>query len=393
MFWFYLQRLWSKIYIRLFVYLLVFAGFFSIFYSQRISIYNFFDYSFGGQNFENPSTYASSPFVENQKKSQRLTQSGMIKISRYAMSLYKYQKPKLILKSNFSFDNNWQQQLEDQALTITNILLNDMRLLCEPAFSEANVRANWQTEKKLQKLHSQKQGKKNSIAKAVTFENYESIKNALLRFDRSYFKTALQKKPDNVVAITIRQSIFSALCLPAQASSFWQQGIDYIEYKTENTLEKQNPSFQESPDELYYAVQEHLKKDDRYHFFLKELFALGSHYGGDNNWKLQESWNAFAFTNDKYYFRSFLQTTLKQIKGLSKLQNCQVFDHLYSVGYAGIEKEFLYTYTLAESAYRCGKIKQAKSIVRHILKQKFYQEHYQMRKAQRLAFLLELESY
>lgn len=393
MFWFYLQRLWSKIYIRLFVYALIFVGFFSIFYSLRIQIYNFIDYSFNGQSFDNPLTYASSPFIENTKKSQRATQAGMIKLSRYALSLYKHPKPKLILKNNFSFDKFWQEQLKEESFDAINLLLSDMRFLCEPAFSENNIRTNWQTQKKLQKLHNQKKKRKNSIAKAITFENYESVKKTLLRFDRDYFNVALQKKPNNVAAISIRQNIFSALCLPAKASSFWQQGIDYIEYQTQVEVEKENSALQKNPDEFYFVVQEKLKNNKQYHFFLKELFSLAKHYGGNKNWKLQEGWDAFAFTNDKYYFRAYLETTMKKIKELGQVENCQVFDHLYSVSYTGIEKEFLYTYTLAESAYRCGKIKQAKSIINHILKQKFYQESYQKQMASRLAFLLELETY
>lgn len=395
MFLFYLRNLWGKWYVRLIVFLF-FAILLSVFvYSQKIAIYNFIDHRLHGQLFDVPSTYQKNGFTENKKMSKRLTNSGFIKLARYAFSLYKEDRPKLLLKKDFSFDVSWSQIMQEKSFTAVDMLLHDMSLFCSSAFSKHSFREQWQTENKLQKLHTQKNksGKKRPLSYAVTYENYEDVKRFLLRLDHDYFGLALQKKPDSVAAVTIRQDIFSALCLPSRSTGFWQNGLQYLEYKNAKSTEENNSQLKNDPDRLYTQTQNALAKNSRYRFFLKQFFLSGNRYATDMQWKRQESWDAYAFTHDKYYFRQYLQSTIQQLKTFSKEENCKTFSSLYKVGYRGIEKEFLYTYALAESAFRCGKINKAKSITNHIIKQKFYKEDFQYRMAKRLAFLIQLEGY
>lgn len=392
MFSFYLQKILKNLYLRVLAVFVLLALLLLLIYGNRIVLLNYFDQKFHGQLYDVPATYAQKKygFQENPRMAQRLINSGLLKLSRYALSFYQLPKPKLLLTKAASLEKDWTQLVQPQALNAIDMLFSDMSLFCAPVFSLATIRENWQKEERLKKRHRiARKGKSSTYA--LDAEKYTRVRDYLLNWNQNYLELAAQKKPDIPAVASLRSDLFTALCLPSRSPQFWLSGATYLEYKTEQKLAARNPDLKTKPDQIYFLSQTELRNDSRYLLFLKNFFSHASRYGGNLNWQLEQGWDDYLFSHDKYYFKKYLNALLSKLKSSGKDEHCKAYQKLYAINYKGIEKEFLYTYALAKSAYGCGQYKKAQSIINHIIKQKFYNSQEEYRLARHLQFLLRLD--
>jgi len=381
----------------LFVFLIIFANIIKV----RFQIHDFFESIFEEQSFDNPASYKGEAYGFEEKPREALNyyKKGMQKLLDEVYDIYNYEIPDEIFAKKIDIHDNWQKSLGLDALEKSYFFFTDLALFCVPTTEFDNVSTEWQKDEKLKKRRLQKQDsdKYSPFNFALKKDEIAEIRNFLFELDNDYFQKSLQKKPDARLYLTFRSSLHDALCEPEKKNHFWQKALEYREYINEK---KAYHSYLQAGDETQINMEEVSKKaqimirtDPYYPSFLKEFYLSSFTNTGNLEWKLNKSEKLYHSYKDKSYLKSYIFSLLEKSRVSGVLENKKIFKTLFAIEYPSLDTDYDYLYALAETAFRAAEYKKSTALVKNIIKNKLFKNKFELKKIQRLSFMLEMKGY
>ncbi|MDH4199095.1 MAG: hypothetical protein OEV66_01845 [Spirochaetia bacterium] len=317
----------------------------------KMVIYNFFYRLYSGEVFFDPYTYKKNVygFSENPGKAEKLFLKGLKKIVNISADLYKTGEPDLLLSGKFNHDLGWENFTSDNSIEMVYMLLHDLELFCVP-FDTGNSPESDHSEN-LKKRYSIKRNSSKELAQyALKEDEFTDIADKILMIDQEYFYFALQKKPDSVPVLLMREKLLKALCRPRNISVELTRALEYREYKTEKEVYSKfkgnNAEF------IANETFKILKQDKQYAKILKLQFNSSYYMTRNMDEKIRQSYNNYLLHNDTFYLENYLKNVLEMSHYSGLKENQKAYDMLVSMKNDRMMTNKTFVYTLAELSFR-----------------------------------------
>ncbi|MDH5720924.1 MAG: hypothetical protein OEZ13_09985 [Spirochaetia bacterium] len=395
------QGIWANKYTRiglfLFIFLLVFGNIIKI----RFEIHNVIESFFKEPSFDDPATYKGKlyDFEEDRLAALKAYKKGIEKMLEEIYDIYNYEIPEEIFVKDIDIHDNWQKSLVKDSIEKAYYFFTDLNLFCMPTTEFNTVGTKWQRDEKLKKrrLRNQKGKNYSPFDYAIRTDKIFEIRNFLFELDNEYFLKAAQKKPDARLYLTFRSSLYDALCEPEKKNHFWQKALEYREYLNEKKVYesylKDQSESEINTEEVARKAAITIRTDPYYPSFLKEFYLSSFSNTSNLDWKLKKSEDLYRSYKDKSYLKSYILSLLEKSRISGVIENKKIFQTLYEIKYPSIESDFDYLYALSETALRAGEYKKSKALIKNIIKNNYYKTRLDLKKVQRLSFMLELKGY
>ena len=320
----------------------------------KMPIYNFFYRLFVGEVYFDPYTYKNREygFTEKPEKSEKLFRKGYKKLVKMASELYDIDYSNPILSKEFNHEASWESLTSEESLELVYMLFHDLELFCVPFDSgEAGEYESTERLKKRYSIHRKKQT--DSIQFAIKDEEFAKYANELLEIDQNYFFLALQKKPDSIPVLKLREKILRSVCKPQKISVEMTRSLEYHEYKTEKEVYLKFKG--NNPDFIIDETFSRLKKDKLYATLLKEQFQNTYFLTKNIADRLQQSYNYYILKHDDYYLENYLTSVLEYSRNSGIKENENIYTRLKLLKTSQTENNSTLLYTMAEVSFRLRK--------------------------------------
>ena len=358
--------------------------------SNKIPIYNFYSRLFSGKIYFDPNTYGNREYgyQENPAKARKLFGKGLKALVKLASHAYHIDYENPILPGELKHDRPWNSQVSENALKLVSLLFHDMELFCIP-FDTQDHQRFYSSEKLNQRNYVQRDSEMESLVFAIKDDEFNTYANTLLEIDQSFFYMGLQKKPDSIPLLKIRENLLRAVCKPQNIGLQMTRAIQYKEYKIEKEVYRKY----KGNDQEFIANETYnlLKKDKDYETLLKEQFQNTYFVTRSISERMKQSYNYYILKHDDYYLENYL-TSILEYSAISGLKENEIIYNkalsLYHDQNTG-NKSLLYT--LAEISFRLHKFAETKEYLDKLslLPKTSGSDYY---KVKRLYFLLELNN-
>jgi len=368
--------------------------------NAQFSIYYFFSHLFKGQLYDDPSTYRKTQygFTENPKKTEKLFKSGVEKIAKRSVKIYKKEKANLkkIFTEPFNHMEGLEKSISSDSLVLMDTYFSDLSMFCSPFSSIQSLNQKIERQEKLNR-RSQIKHEGDKIAKFAISENdIIDEMNFLIQLDYDYLYYAAQKKPDSLPLLELREKIHLAVCKPIEIAHILENSIEYIEYHTEKIeYEKSITGNYKNSDFLYQNTRDNLQSNSYYLLLLKRQFNH-SYYNTENIYaRKKKTWNLFLLSGNNDYLIQYIQTLFAIAKNAGKDELNSIFKELKLLHTSKLDDNLIYNYILAEVAYRLGDYTTSKDyieIIYNLSSDENQASQYtpQLKAAQRLEFMINL---
>jgi len=356
--------------------------------SLKMPIYNFFYRLFVGEVFFDPYTYKTGEygFTEKPEKSEKLFRKGFKKLVETASKLYRIDYEKPLLSEKFTHESSWENMASEKSLELVYMLFHDLELFCVPFDTQRDP--DLSENENLKKRHYvDRKSSTENLQFAIKDEEFAKYANLLLEIDQNYFYLALQKKPDSLPALKIREKLMRAVCKPQKISVEMTRALEYREYKTEKEVYGQFKG--SNPDYIAEETYNRLKKDNYYTILLKEQFRNTYYITQNIAERLLQSYNYYILKGDNFYLENYLQSILEYSRNSGRDQNEKIYQRLLSLQNEKTKDNKTLLYTLAEVSFKLHKYEETRQYL-DALSRVFRLAGYDYYKVKRLYFLLEL---
>jgi len=359
--------------------------------SFKMPIYNFFFRLFVGEVFFDPYTFKTGEYTfnENQKKSEKLFRKGYKKLVKIASNLYKIEYSEPILSDKFDHEKSWEALSSEDSINIVSMLFHDLELFCVPFDDSENDPDLHENENLKKRYNVKRESSLDSLQYAIKDDEFAKYANELLSIDQNYFYLALQKKPDSMPALKMREKILRSVCKPQKISVEMTRALEYREYITEKktylNYKGGNPDF--IADETYNS----LRKDKFYGKLLKEQFQNTYFITQNINDRLQQSYNYYILKHDDFYLENYVQSALEYSRNSGFQKTGKIYEKLLTLLDSKTNNNKTLLYALAEVSFRLHKFDDTKKYLDQ-LSQTSKLAGYDFYKVKRLYFLLELNN-
>jgi len=386
--------IWKSKVSRVILLLLLLLSTFAAIYLIRIDIYTSLSTIGRGMVFDDPSTYDEGPFgfTEDAEQAESLYRESLEQLLEYTEDPYNFTIVEPLFDDAISEKENWSINLSPENAKIIKIYLNDIRVFCQNFRTQKTINAEIDYTKQLNQRHkiiSEENGQVSEFA--ISKGSFLEHANQLLSVDEKTLEMALQKKPDYLPALDLRNKIRGSVCKELTIPLNIMRTLGYLEYKF-NKIEYFKGKHLHTPDPEIISENtfQSLKSNRTYKSLIKKHFSHSYYNSGNESWKAKKSWSLYILSQDKDYLNKHIASTLK-ISRVSNIQeNKSYYNQLLSIKHRGIEFEFLYNYALAEVAFRAGSIERSKMHLNKISKNRSFNRHPDIVWAKRLKFALEV---
>ena len=313
---------------------------------------------------------------------------GFHKLVKLSSKLYDIEYSKPVFSDKFNHEITWESQSSEKALELVQMLFHDLELFCVPYDTDQDPDLN--ENKNLEKRYTvSRESSTENIQFAIKDGEFKKYANILLDIDQNYLFIALQKKPDSIPVLKLRERLLRAVCKPQNISIQMTRSLEYREYKTEKEIYKRYQI--SNADYIYMETFNRLKADKLYSILLREQFQNTFFLSQNIADRMQQSYNYYILKNDDYYLENYLNSILEFSKNSGFRENQKIYEKLLLLKNPRTENNKSLLYVLAEVAFRIHKYDETKTYLDQLSKisQLAGYDYY---KVNRLYFLLELEN-
>gem|GEM_PF-6067614 len=344
----------------------------------------------GFKEFDRPETYGYKPygFREQPDKATRFLHQALRDISGLALSTYQIKPTDKKFRFRIEHNRTWQELTDESRRTAMYQLFSDLSSQCPSVTGTDSAREFFEAQAQIQALADIRDKQGNPVAgKKPVLRNQARLRQKLMDIDETKIFPVLRYKPDSITALTLRELVRRAACLPDRSALWWERAVHYREYKEEQTIYMSYEKGKEPlPEMIYKTALFRLYRDKEYLFLLRESQKRKQAWSGNIDELRDENFRTFTITGDKYYLLEYVRLSGLKAGELSREEAKIIYDTLYHLNIRDLEKEYTYLMALAETAWRSGMEEAAIGYADMILSQKIYRTEGERREAYRLLF-------